>query len=297
MRGFSDRVIALVLACMLLAAGMTAARSGPYEDALAHFTEDSFDQTIEGVSGIVASGNALAVAVIGALQEGRLLFDTQSKRVFIRDKSDRLLDAVDRAAFRRRCACRHFAGAHQQSPAPHHRGGARELDVAGSRPDKTPGGRPGGLQVQGRRCARCPRPGDRCGNRRPGAAGVDSGPCRGGAVSRQFTRCREDRRSDGDPAARRSGRARIACRTAGKRHACREESCGRRHCLDREQSCALGWSAERMVRTIARLGSSARRHRPRHHLRRDGRDQHGARRNGHARRLHHFRGPGGDPRA
>ena len=93
MRGFSDHVIALVLACMLLAAGMTAARSGPYEDALAHFTENSFDRTIEGVSGIVASGNALAVAVIGALQEGRLLFDTQSKRVFIRDKSDRLLDA------------------------------------------------------------------------------------------------------------------------------------------------------------------------------------------------------------
>ena len=70
MRGFSDRVIAFVLACGLLAAGMTPARPGPYEDALAHFTEDSFDQTIEGVSGIVASGNALAVTVIGALQEG-----------------------------------------------------------------------------------------------------------------------------------------------------------------------------------------------------------------------------------
>jgi urea transport system permease protein len=93
MRGFSDRVIAFVLACGLLAAGMTSARPGPYEDALLHFTEDSFDQTIEGVSGMVASGNALTVTVIGALQEGRLLFDPQGKRVFIREKSDRLLDA------------------------------------------------------------------------------------------------------------------------------------------------------------------------------------------------------------
>ena len=67
--------------------------------------------------------------------------------------------------------------------------------------------------------------------------------------------------------------------------------------LDREQPRDLERAAKRLVRAFARLGSAARRHRPRHHLRRDGRHQHGARRNGDARRLHDLRRAGGDPRA
>ena len=53
--------------------------------------------------------------------------------------------------------------------------------------------------------------------------------------------------------------------------------------------------AERLVRPLARLGAAARRHRPRHHLRRDGRHQHGAWRDGDARRLHDLRRAGDDP--
>jgi urea transport system permease protein len=102
MRAFSDRFIALVPAVMLalvlsfglLAAGATGTRAGPYEDALQRFTADGFSDTIEGVNGVVASGNPLAATVVGALQEGRLLFSAESKRVFIKEGSDRLIDAV-----------------------------------------------------------------------------------------------------------------------------------------------------------------------------------------------------------
>jgi len=95
MRAFGDRFIALVCALGVLAALMTAARAGPYEDGLLRFTADSFDDTIEGINAVATSGNALAAAVIGALQEGRLLFSADSKRVFIREApSDRLIDAA-----------------------------------------------------------------------------------------------------------------------------------------------------------------------------------------------------------
>jgi urea transport system permease protein len=98
MRAFGDRFIArlLALVCSLgvLAAAMTAASAGPYEDALLHFTTDSFTETTDGINGVAASGNPLAATVIGALQEGRLLFSAQEKRVFVRDKSDQLIDAA-----------------------------------------------------------------------------------------------------------------------------------------------------------------------------------------------------------
>src|SRR5262249_11826116 len=94
MRAFSDRFIALVCALGVFAALLTAAHAGPYEDGLHRFTADSFDETIEGINAVATSGNALAAAVIGALQEGRLLFSADSKRVFIREGSDQLIDAV-----------------------------------------------------------------------------------------------------------------------------------------------------------------------------------------------------------
>jgi urea transport system permease protein len=98
MRAFGDRFVALVLALTcsfgVLAAALTAANAGPYEDALLHFTTDSFSDTTDGINGVIASGNPLAATVIGALQEGRLLFSAQAKRVFIREKSDQLIDAA-----------------------------------------------------------------------------------------------------------------------------------------------------------------------------------------------------------
>jgi urea transport system permease protein len=99
MLAFGDRFIALVFAIGVLVSGVlaaltTGAQAGPYEDALSRFSADSFDQTIEGINEVVPSGNALAAPVITALQEGRLLFSAESKRVFIREQPDRLIDAA-----------------------------------------------------------------------------------------------------------------------------------------------------------------------------------------------------------
>ena len=43
---------------------------------------------------MAASGNPLAATIIEALQDGRLLFSAESKKVFIKDQSDQLLDAA-----------------------------------------------------------------------------------------------------------------------------------------------------------------------------------------------------------
>jgi urea transport system permease protein len=86
--------MALVVALGVLAVLVTATQAGPYEDAVARFTADSFDETIEAINGVAASGNPRAATIIEALQDGRLFFSAEAKRVFVKDKSDRLTDAA-----------------------------------------------------------------------------------------------------------------------------------------------------------------------------------------------------------
>jgi urea transport system permease protein len=73
---------------------VNAARADAYEDALAHFLADSFDDTIEGVNAVAASGHPLAEKVLGALQLRRLMFSAAQKRVFFKDDADNLFDAA-----------------------------------------------------------------------------------------------------------------------------------------------------------------------------------------------------------
>src|SRR5262249_21753422 len=94
MRTFCERLLALVFALSALSFSLTAAHAGPYEDALAHFLADSFDETIEGVNGVAASGHPLAETVISALQAGRLFFSVEQKQVFFRDPTETLFDAA-----------------------------------------------------------------------------------------------------------------------------------------------------------------------------------------------------------
>ena len=88
-----NRFIALVIAVVFFSCAGTGARADRYTDALLHFTADSFDETIEGINGVTSSGNPLAASVVAALQEGRLLFSSDAKGVFIRDQLDQLIDA------------------------------------------------------------------------------------------------------------------------------------------------------------------------------------------------------------
>jgi urea transport system permease protein len=71
-----------------------APAKGTLAAAVAHFLEDDFSETDTGISAVAASGDARAATIIEALQEGRLQFSAQDKKVFYRDKSDKLFDAV-----------------------------------------------------------------------------------------------------------------------------------------------------------------------------------------------------------
>jgi urea transport system permease protein len=94
MSGFCRRLLALAFAFGVLATLPAASHAGPYEDALARFVTDDFDDTTEAINGIATSGDPLAAAVLEALQDGRLVFSAEAKTVFYRDTSDRLIDAV-----------------------------------------------------------------------------------------------------------------------------------------------------------------------------------------------------------
>jgi urea transport system permease protein len=93
MRALYDRIIAFVFVLGLLIVGAGAAHAGPYEDALAGFTTDDFSDTIDSVNAVVASGNPLAAPVIEALQDQRLMYSATAKKVFIKTKDNKLLDA------------------------------------------------------------------------------------------------------------------------------------------------------------------------------------------------------------
>src|SRR5262245_56009969 len=94
MRAFCERLLALVFALSVLCVAATAARADAYEDALAHFLADSFDDTIEGINAVAASGHPLAEKMIGALQARRLMFSAEQKRVYFKDEADNLFDAA-----------------------------------------------------------------------------------------------------------------------------------------------------------------------------------------------------------
>jgi urea transport system permease protein len=94
MSSLYDRLIALVLMVGVLIAGGPSAHAQTYQNALAGFTTDSFNDTEAAISGVAASGSSLAAKVIEALQNGRLLFSAGEKKVYIREAADTLLDAA-----------------------------------------------------------------------------------------------------------------------------------------------------------------------------------------------------------
>ena len=96
MRLLSKRLAAIAVAVMaILVSGASGpASAGPYEDALAGFTEDSFGATMRAIGAVAESGHDLAPRVLEALQDRRLLYSAQAKKVFFRDKDDKLFDAA-----------------------------------------------------------------------------------------------------------------------------------------------------------------------------------------------------------
>ena len=92
------RLRGLALSVLLIAAFAVPAFAGPFEDAVAKFANDDFSDTGDAVEAIAGSGNPLAAPIIGALQEGRLVADPESKKVFIKQADDKIIDAATGAA-------------------------------------------------------------------------------------------------------------------------------------------------------------------------------------------------------
>ena len=57
---------------MLISAFVVPALAGPFEDAVTQFSEGSFADSEEAVTKLAVTGNPMASAIIGALQDGRL---------------------------------------------------------------------------------------------------------------------------------------------------------------------------------------------------------------------------------
>jgi urea transport system permease protein len=88
------RAAATVLFCLLAIAFITPAVAGPFEDAVAQFANDSFSDTEAAVGAVAASGNARALAVIQALQDGRLVADPATRKVYIKERDGKVTDAA-----------------------------------------------------------------------------------------------------------------------------------------------------------------------------------------------------------
>ena len=89
---------ALAAAAIVSPAIVSTAHAGPFEDAVAQFANDSFSDTEAAIGAVLSSGNALAYPIISALQDGRLLADAATKKVYIRQADGKLIDAATGAA-------------------------------------------------------------------------------------------------------------------------------------------------------------------------------------------------------
>src|SRR5262245_24575963 len=77
-----------------LAMAAPSARAASLDDALAHFIADDYSETDAGITAVAETGDPRAATIIEALQDGRLLFSAEQKKVFYKDKSDKLFDAA-----------------------------------------------------------------------------------------------------------------------------------------------------------------------------------------------------------
>jgi urea transport system permease protein len=78
------------------ATGSEQAALGPgtLAAALTHFVEDDFSETDAGLAEVAATGDARAATIIEALQDGRLQFSAEQKKVYYTDQSGTLIDAT-----------------------------------------------------------------------------------------------------------------------------------------------------------------------------------------------------------
>jgi urea transport system permease protein len=89
----SARLCTFVLSLFLIAFALPAF-AGPFEDAVAKFANDDYSDTDEAIGVVASSGNKLAFPIISALQDGRLMADPDSKKVYVTGTDGKSIDAA-----------------------------------------------------------------------------------------------------------------------------------------------------------------------------------------------------------
>jgi urea transport system permease protein len=84
----------LPLALLLIFATALPVMAGPFEDAVAKFANDEFSDTEEAIGALATGGNPLAYTIIRALQDGRLMADPETKKVFVAEPDGKIIDAA-----------------------------------------------------------------------------------------------------------------------------------------------------------------------------------------------------------
>ncbi len=285
------RRLLAALICLLSLASAASAQS--VDELLAKFASTKFDDIEAGISGLATSGSPQATAILDALGAGNLLIQPAQRRAYIKAPDGSLLDAATgeaapadlvaaslkpvRVNNRIRRAIEAAVGSLTlMNPDP-----ARRLEAAQA-------------VFRSRDAAALPAleqafaaeqdPSVKQALAEARAAILLPMPSAADSVRLAAV---ETLRERGD----RESLAILAAVPATAPDNVRARR-GGRHCDHRAASRHRRRRPEHRLRHQPRLGPAAGRDRPRHHLRRDGRDQHGAWRDGHARRLHHLRHPG-----
>jgi urea transport system permease protein len=86
-----------ILLALALAFAATPLRAAGLGEALVHFTTDDFAEIADGISAVAETGDPRAASILEALQDGRLLYSAEEKKVFVKDQSGRLFEAATAA--------------------------------------------------------------------------------------------------------------------------------------------------------------------------------------------------------
>ena len=89
-----NKLRALPFALLLIFATLLPALAGPFEDAVAKFANDEFSDTEEAVDTLATSTNPLAYTIVSALQEGRLMADPNTKKIYVTLPNGKIIDAL-----------------------------------------------------------------------------------------------------------------------------------------------------------------------------------------------------------
>ncbi len=95
--GFHPGRLGIILLALMLALAASPLRAAGLDEALARFTTGDFSDTADGIAAVAESGDPRAAAILEALQDGRLLYSAEQKKVFLKDRPGRLFDAATAA--------------------------------------------------------------------------------------------------------------------------------------------------------------------------------------------------------